>query len=397
MKKNKKIKVGLLVEEFFSNSIPIYACNGGYGMLARNSSCKYIPTNDIQIDVIIGLNDQDTIRIEKVDDTNIIYLPKISPKSFTQKVKNKVFNKQKEVVKSIIDSFDIFLSIEFTTITYFVMQHASKNQKLIFWIQDPRPQSDWDELDTLALSKQNGYRPNKFISTIINKLYNENRLISITQGQCLINKAIDLYQLPPNYTAKFVPNPINIPYITQEEVKNKKNYIVSLGRIDSVKRTWIIAETAKRMPNYEFYFMGQIHELPMHDIMKPYLSLKNCHFVGHLEGQDKDKLLRESKILINTSIHEAIPISFLEAMSYGTLIVSNRNPDNLTEKFGINIEQVNGDGYDSVGKFEDAINQIMNNPQYFNSLSQKAIEYINKVHNTNDFITTIRNIIRNNA
>lgn len=56
--------------------------------------------------------------------------------------------------------------------------------------------------------------------------------------------------------------------------------------------------------------------------------------MGHVDGEEKKKYLMESKILVNTSIHEAIPISFLEALSYGTLIVSNRNPENLASQFG---------------------------------------------------------------
>ena len=40
---------------------------------------------------------------------------------------------------------------------------------------------------------------------------------------------------------------------------------------------------------------------------------------------------------------------FLEALSYGTVLVSNRNPEDLTSKFGIHIGDVLGDGFDKVG------------------------------------------------
>lgn len=392
----KKIKVGLLVGEFFTNDIPIYACKGGYGMLARNYICKYIPSDNIQIDVIIGENNHPYMRIEKIDDTNLLYLPG-SKSGLYHKIVGRISGQKRESILSIVDQYDVFISIEFTNVTRFVMEYASRNQKLILWIQDPRPQSDWDELLSVSLVKQNGYRPNKKTSSLVNKLYNENRIVPITQGKCLVQKAIDLYDLPKEFMAKFVPNPIVIPQLDENEISCKQNKIVSLGRLDSVKRPWIIAEVAKRMPQYDFYFCGQIHEKKMHEIMKPYLGLKNCHFAGHIEGNEKANLLRDSKILINSSIHEAIPISFLEAMSYGMLLVSNRNPDDLTSQFGIGVKQINGDGYDSVDSFVEAIENIMLHPEIYVQKALEARAYIQSHHSIDKFIGELRSLIESSV
>jgi glycosyltransferase involved in cell wall biosynthesis len=82
--------------------------------------------------------------------------------------------------------------------------------------------------------------------------------------------------------------------------------------------------------------------------MKDYYAIENLHFAGHVDGAEKEQYLKDAKILVNTSIHEALPISFLEALSFGTLLVSNRNPEALTEKFGIHVGDVLGDGFDKV-------------------------------------------------
>jgi glycosyltransferase involved in cell wall biosynthesis len=76
--------------------------------------------------------------------------------------------------------------------------------------------------------------------------------------------------------------------------------------------------------------------------MKDYYAIENLHFAGHVDGLEKEQYLKDAKILVNTSIHEALPISFLEALSFGTLLVSNRNPEELTEKFGIHVGDVLG-------------------------------------------------------
>ena len=44
----KKIKVGLIVDEFFGGAGTAF---GGYGFLARRYIARYIPNEDIQIDV----------------------------------------------------------------------------------------------------------------------------------------------------------------------------------------------------------------------------------------------------------------------------------------------------------------------------------------------------------
>lgn len=73
------------------------------------------------------------------------------------------------------------------------------------------------------------------------------------------------------------------------------------------------------------------------------------------------KYIREAKILVNTSIHEALPITFLEALAYGTLLVSCRNPEDLTSKFGRYTGPVLGDGFDKVPLFTSAIEELIEN------------------------------------
>ena len=49
----EKIKVGLLVEEFYDKDLGGY---GGYGILAREYIAKYLVSEEIEIEVIIGSN-----------------------------------------------------------------------------------------------------------------------------------------------------------------------------------------------------------------------------------------------------------------------------------------------------------------------------------------------------
>lgn len=51
MSTSRKIKVALLIDEFFGGAGTAF---GGYGFLARKFIAKYIPNENIELDVLLG-------------------------------------------------------------------------------------------------------------------------------------------------------------------------------------------------------------------------------------------------------------------------------------------------------------------------------------------------------
>jgi len=335
----KKIKVGLIIDEFFGGAGTAY---GGYGFLARRLIAKYIPNDLIQIDVLLGRSNKNRYFAEKikVDDVYVYKLPK-------RKLFSKLWLKKQ--------NYDIYLSIE---LTYdWVLKHELDiNKKLILWIQDPRPAYEWDEINTVKLFPETSYY-NQDIYDLVHSMYKQNRV-------------------------KFIKH-------------NKKNNIIFLGRIESVKRGWLFCEIASKLPEYQFYVLGQTFRESDKNtkIINKYLNINNLHFVGHVDGIEKNNFIRDAKILVNTSIHEALPISFLEALSYGTVLVSNRNPEDLTSKFGIHIGDVLGDGFDKVELYVEAIQKLMKNDSIREEKAKAGMAYVKNIHNIADFKTNLRKVI----
>lgn len=376
VKKNKKIRVGLIIDEFFGAANTAY---GGYGFLARRYISKYIPNEKIHMDVLLGKGKKKYISEKyEVDGIKVYRLPK---KTW--------FAKQWLNIKK----YDIYLSIELTN-SYVLENDLDAIKKLILWIQDPRPLYEWKEINTVKIFPERCYYDQK-IYDLVNNWHNNDRVRFISQGYFLNQKAKDLYRLNDNVAIDYVPNPIKIDDSFDVNTYQKDNMIIFLGRVESVKRGWLFCEIAKSLPQYEFYILGQTfrEKTENNEIMEKYYDVKNIHFSGHVDGNEKDHYLKNAKILVNTSIHEALPISFLEALSFGTLLVSNRNPENLTSKFGIHVGEVLGDGFDKVDLYVDAIKNIMENEAQFKPLRHAAIEYIKENHNINDFINSIHNII----
>lgn len=381
-----KIKVGLLVEEFYDEELGGY---GGYGMLAREYIAKYVPNDEIEIEVILGTNKEKKIKIIEKYGTKIHYLPKNYSSKFD--IDFIYFNMVKKFFKE--QKFDIYLSIEMSRIAYEVMR-VETDKKLIMWIQDPRPLSDWEEIRTVSHSNEyNSYlnyyvKWEKKIQILLKKLREKNRLILISQGEFLKEKAKKLYKFPNDINIKYFPNPVEIN--DNFDVDEKRNSILFLGRLTAVKRPWLYFELAKILPEYKFYVCGSGEELK--DIILKYKDVKNLKFMGHVSGNEKDKLLRECKILVNTSIHEAIPVSFLEAISYGEKIVSCQNPDDITKNNGYFTGVILGDGYDSLESFKNGIQKCM--LEYDEKEIRDSIIKISKNHNIEKFKENMRKLIK---
>lgn len=373
---NRPIRVGLIIDEFFGGANTAF---GGYGFLARNHIAKYIPNADIQIDVLLGKGSKKFFAEEySVDNVKLYRLPR--RKWFVSRWLKK-------------KNYDIYLSVELT-FNYVLENELDKTKKLVLWIQDPRPTYEWEEINTVKLFPETNYY-NQKIYDLVHNWYVNDRVKFISQGHFLNQKAIDLYQLENSVPIEYVPNPIDIDFNFDVSTYVKKNIIIFLGRLESVKRGWLFCEIAKRMPQYEFYVLGQTfrEESKNNEIMKGYQNIANLHFTGHVEGSEKENFLKDAKLLVNTSIHEALPISFLEALSFGTLLVSNRNPEELTSKFGIHVGDVLGDGFDKVDLYVEGIEYLMKNEEERHLLAVQARKYIEQYHNVNDFTKKLRNIL----
>ena len=377
----RPLRVALLIDEFFGGAGTAY---GGYGFLARHCIAKYLPCDDIQIDVLLGLNPRSRRRKAvktRVDDVDVYRLP--GRRHAARWLRKK--------------DYDLYFSIELTT--SFLKYEPSMDKSLLLWVQDPRPWEEWLEIETVKLFPESCYW-NTEVYELVHKLFEEDRVRFVTQGRFLIEKAKRLYRLHPDTPMMFLPNPVDIDQRFDVRSYEKKDHIIFIGRIESVKRGWLFCEIARRMPEYQFFMLGQsFREKAQNDsIMEQYRhGIDNLHFVGHVEGEEKAGYIRDAKILVNTSIHEALPVTFLEALAYGTLLVSCRNPEGLTEQFGVYTGPVLGDGFDKVDLFVNAIKSLMSDEERRKQLSVAGYEYVKRTHNVPDFIRNTRALLREEA
>jgi glycosyltransferase involved in cell wall biosynthesis len=88
--------------------------------------------------------------------------------------------------------------------------------------------------------------------------------------------------------------------------------------------------------------MGKAHnERNDAKLRKKYSKIPNLKMTGFVSEEEKSMILEKSWALINTSIREALPVSFLEALAHETPIISGEDPDQLTSIFGYKVVKDN--------------------------------------------------------
>jgi glycosyltransferase involved in cell wall biosynthesis len=111
-----------------------------------------------------------------------------------------------------------------------------------------------------------------------------------------------------------------------------------------------------------------------------------------VDGDEKAEHIRSAKLLLNTSVWEGIPISWLEALSYGTLIVSAFDRDNIVGRFGTYVGEISGNGTEEedLDKLAGAVRYWIEHDCERQATAERAIEFVRGRHSIAQFQESMR-------
>ncbi len=377
--------LGLIVGEFFHENFGKF---GGYGITAKNFTDYYNRRKDehcIRVVIPQGFPVVPKPEIKILHDTPTLVRPETD--------KNYVLNfiQYQRLIKS--QHIGLYLTIEYYSCYEYALLADPKNPVLI-WIRDPRGPVEWANIMTVPqeLAIRNIKNTEQILAAqhqdaeSLHRLLRLSRrlkrkIIFVSNGHFLIPRAQGAYELP-DLKAHVLFNPIPLPADTEIKFSEKPS-LCFLGRLEPQKRFWMVGELAQRFPEVDFY-IGGVTNFPelMYPILKRYEPLKNFKLLGMVDGQKKDELLAQSWGLINTSIHEGLPVSFLETMAAGKCVISCLNPENLVETFGFYTGEILGEGMDeaSLGLFSRKIKEFLNDKKGRFEKGNLARLYIRQKH-----------------
>jgi glycosyltransferase involved in cell wall biosynthesis len=272
---------------------------------------------------------------------------------------------------------DIYHSEEPSIDTYLTMKMNPKSKHIITF-QDPRTLDDYRKVLSLRLEWHSyHFRLGENLSfRTINffiKKAAQKADASFSQAKYIIPKIVSMYRLkePP----KFLPNPVQIP--EKKLKKADEPTVCFLARWDPVKRPELFFELSSTFPNVKFIAIGKAHdEIRDKYLRKKYQDIPNLEMPGLVSEEQKSKILEKSWILINTSLRECLPVSFLEAAAHKCSILSSNNPDDFARNFGYHAR--NND-------YAKGLKFLLENNKW-KEMGEKGYKYLKEVHELNKVI-----------
>jgi len=198
--------------------------------------------------------------------------------------------------------------------------------------QNPKTDEDWEKVNQFYPARRRIY--NKLVEPRVKNCVKELDKV-YCQAKYISEKAKSLYEL--DYNPGFLPNPVVVSNEPPEKAEDPT--VLFLGRFDGEKNPERFMEMATRFHDVNFIAAGASHNSEYDRILrKKYGDLDNLRLVGFVDGEEKERLLDESWVLVNTSVSECLPVSFLEASAHGCSILSPHDPDRFASRFGYHVK-----------------------------------------------------------
>jgi glycosyltransferase involved in cell wall biosynthesis len=374
-------KLGIVANEFFD---PALGRMGGFGWLAKESAriLREDARQRVEPFYLTGeLRGPSGVRETRSNGVPLIY-------SQTD---------WGEYLKAIrAHKIDHLLTIDYRP-DYDYALAALPQAPVVIWVQDPRPPEDIRKIDSLRIPNTCPTRPEGIqaidcrpLQEVLRRAGASGRkVIFASPAPQLIEKMEGTYGVTPSHLAF-------LPYGTDVDVnpirKSPRPRVIFLGRLDPIKRPWVFLEVARSFPDAEFLVMGQSH-FKGGGAWSPDDVPGNVRFLGHVDGAGKRHLLSSAWALLNTSIHEALPVSFLEALQFEVPVISCQNPEGIASRFGAYVGRWDGTGLDSVPAFVESLGRILGDARLRKRLGREGRRWVRENHGRDKFLSAFQSLL----
>lgn len=369
------MKIAIVADEFFDQSL---GRMGGFGWVALAAARAMASTT----------------AIEPVFVSTELRVPGGQARTNGIRILTPVRSAAEFAYRLLAEKFDAILTIDWRP-GYEKVAFLLRSVSLVVWVQDPRTPYDVGRIATLQIPDDPA--PPQGIQAIdCTGLRGVYRVRKMTRATTLIaghaayleEKVDGTYGFHPD-GYHFLPDPIRLPEVVRKEASTP--LIVFLGRTDPIKRPWLVIELARRLPGVKFALLGQSH-FEGAGSWAP-VELPNVTYLGHADEATKFEYLSRAWALCNTSIHESLAISYLEALGSGVPLLAMNNPEELATRFGEYAGRWDGDGTAGIDHLTLGAKRILSDAQLRTSRGVAGSTWTRRTHGEGPFIDALTRLL----
>ncbi|MGF7119273.1 glycosyltransferase family 4 protein [Methanobacterium oryzae] len=212
--------------------------------------------------------------------------------------------------------------------------------------------------------------------------------IKLSNAICLQNQyQFKMLKKGYNKNGNIIKNHIKINDVYLDK-KSEIPVVLWVGSMAEVKQPWLVIELAKMMPSIKFQMIGGYQGDPtLYNYMKKQSEeLKNFEFLGVVPFDEIDYYFNKAWILVNTSMFEGFPNSFLQAwMNYMPVVSINANPDETITDYNLGFYSRN------LKQLKEDLTILLNDEDLIKEMGINGRKY---VENNHDIENVLPNYIK---
>jgi glycosyltransferase involved in cell wall biosynthesis len=185
-----------------------------------------------------------------------------------------------------------------------------------------------------------------------------------------------------NKNGKIIKNHIKINDVDLDK-KSETPIVLWVGSMAEVKQPWLVIELVKMMPSVKFQMIGGYQDDPTlyNDMKRCSEELENFEFLGVVPFEEIDYYFNKAWILVNTSMFEGFPNSFLQAwMNHMPVLSINANPDEIITDYKLGFYSRN------LKQLKEDLSILLNNKDLINEMGTNGRKYVENNHDINKIL-----------
>ena len=203
-----------------------------------------------------------------------------------------------------------------------------------------------------------------------------------------------------NRDASFIPNGVTRPEVLKADIVRKKynlgkdDYFLFLGRIVPEKGIHYLIDAYNQVStSKKLVIAGGASDTDSYyeELRKKASNNKNIIFTGFVQGQELEELYSNAFVYVLPSDLEGMPLSLLEAMSYGNCCLTSDIEEcaNVMEECGVTFRQ------SSVDDLSNKLQYLNDNKRVVQKIKEVSSQFIIKKYNWDDIVNKTLEIYRN--